>query len=160
MSSFKRVWGGGRTPHIMKERYSMKPGIESAFYGEFILLKSVTKRQTSNFLAVKCNGAKDGERLELYINGNISGVYVVSNGVITIPILPNTKYRLASPKYPYGMKFNTVAANDGTGDILVFHSVQENAAEIKNLYRIIEYLCENVEEQKKQIEALSGYRTE
>ena len=138
----------------------MKPGIEVAFYNKFILMQNVLKRQKSNFLVVKCNGADNGERIELYVNGVIGGVYAVADGFITIPIVPNTNYRIASPKYPYGVKFNTVAANDGTDDIFVFHSVQENAAEIKNLYRIIEHLCQTVEEQKKQIEALSGYRTE
>ena len=134
--------------------------MEILFYGKFILLKNLRKRIRSPLLSVKCIGAKDGEQLELYINGKMSGVYTVRDGAIAIRVSKNNNYRIASPNAPYGVKFNTTDAPDNENDILVFQSFHEATAEFKNLYRIIEHLCSVIEKQQNQINSLMGYQTE
>lgn len=134
--------------------------MEILFYNKFLLLRSLRKRSRFPFVNIDCIGAKDGEKLEVYVNGKPNGNIVVTNGKVTIPIAKGNTYRLASPDHPYGVRFNTTDAHDGTDDILLFHTVTTDSAEIKNLYRIIEHLCSTIQEQDEKIQNLSGYRTE
>jgi hypothetical protein len=131
--------------------------MELLFYEQFILLKSMRKRIKTPFLSVSCIGVEDGEKVELYTNGKSSSVFTVQDGGFVIPVHPNTNYRIASPAFPYGVKFTTTEDTDG---MLVFQSFQAESAEFKNLYRIIERLCSKVKEQEQEIKNLSGYRTE
>lgn len=134
--------------------------MELVFFDGFILLHSNFKRLKTNYIIAKCIGVEDGEKLELYTNGKISGNYTVSGGKITIPITRGNAYRLASPKYPYGVRFNTTDPRDNTDDILLFHTINADSADMKNLYRIIEHLCSVVYNQQIQINSLTGYQTE
>ena len=134
--------------------------MEILSYDRFLLVKNLRKRIRLPFLNIKCLGIEDGEKLELYTNGKLSGNFIVQNGGITVPICKGNNYRLASPNHPYGVRFNTTDAHDGTDDILLFQTISTDSAELKNLYRIIETLCSTVKEQAKQIQNLSGYRTE
>lgn len=134
--------------------------MEILFYDRFLLIKNLRKRLRSPFLDIKCIGVDDGERLEIYTNGKLSGNFIVRDGGITVPVSKGNTYRLASPNYPYGVKFNTTDAHDDTDDILLFQTISTDSAELKNLYRIIETLCSTVQEQAQQIKNLSGYRTE
>ncbi len=138
----------------------MKPTIELLFFEQFILLKSMQMRAKSKLATIRCVGVEDGEALELYINGKKSKTYIVRNGEIVIPIEKNKQYRIASQKHPYGFKFSTTPANDDTEDTLLFQSFHAEAAEMKNIYRILEVLCSKITEQEKQIAELSGYQTE
>ena len=134
--------------------------MELFFFDRFILLRSNYKRLKTNYIVAKCIGAKEGEKLELYTNGKNSGNLIVKNGKITIPISIGNTYRIASPNYPYGVRFNTTDPRDNTNDILVFHTLNADSAEMKNLYRITEYLCSVIEKQQNQLNSLMGYQTE
>ena len=134
--------------------------MELLFFDGFILLHSNFKRLKTPYVIIKCLGLEDGEKLELYTNGKFSGNYTVKLGKILIPIKIGNTYRLASPKYPYGVRFNTTDPRDNTDDILLFHTLNADVAEMKNLYRIIEHLCSTVQEQRNQINSLTGYQTE
>ena len=134
--------------------------MELFFYDQFILLRNHFKRLKTPYIIVKCVGVEDGEKIELYTNGKISNTYTVIDGKITIPISRGNIYRLASPKYPYGVRFNTTDPRDNTDDILVFQTINADSAEIKNIYRIIEHLCSVIQNQQTQINSLTGYQTE
>ena len=134
--------------------------MELLFFDRFILLRSNYKRLKTPYIICKCIGVEDGEKLELYTNGKISESYTVMGGKITIPISRGNAYRLASNNYPYGVRFNTTDPRDNTDDILVFHTLNSDSADMKNLYRIIEHLCSVVEKQQIQINSLAGYQTE
>ena len=134
--------------------------MELFFFDGFILLRSNFKRLKTPYIIIKCVGVEEGEKLELYTNGKISGNYTVADGKITIPIERGNVYRLASPKYPYGVRFNTTDPRDNTEDILLFQTVTADSAELKNLFRIIERLCTTIKEQQTQISSLMGYQTE
>lgn len=134
--------------------------MELLFFDGFILLHSNFKRLKTPYIIIKCVGVEDGEKLELYTNGKISGNYTVIGGKITIPITRGNAYRLASPKYPYGVRFNTTDPRDNTDDILVFHTINADSADVKHLYRMIEHLCSIIKKQQQQIKSLTGYQTE
>jgi hypothetical protein len=134
--------------------------MELFFFDGFILLHSNFKRLKTPYIIIKCVGVEDGEKLELYTNGKISGNYTVIGGKITIPITRGNVYRLASPKYPYGVRFNTTDPRDNTDDILVFHTINADSADMKNLYRMVEHLCSIIKKQQQQIKSLTGYQTE
>ena len=97
--------------------------MEILAYGQFLLVKNLRKRIRLPFLNIKCIGIEDGERLEIYTNGKLSGNFIVQNGGITVPICKGNNYRLASPNHPYGVRFNTTDAHDGTDDILLFQTI-------------------------------------
>lgn len=134
--------------------------MELLFFDRFILLKSNFKRLKTNYIIIKCIGAKDGEELELYINGKNGGKHKIVDGKVTIPVARGNTYRLSSPQYPYGVRFNTTDPRDNTNDILLFHTVNTDSAELKNIYRIIEHLCSIIQAQQIQITSLTGYQTE
>ncbi len=134
--------------------------MELLFFDGFILLHSNFKRLKTPYIIIKCVGVEDGEKLELYTNGKISGNYTVIGGKITIPITRGNTYRLASPKYPYGVRFNTTDPRDNTDDILVFHTINADSADMKHLYRMTEHLCSIIKKQQQQIKSLTGYQTE
>lgn len=134
--------------------------IELYFYKKFILLKDMRARTRQNYATISCIGAEDGESIELYINGKKANNYIVSNGVITIPIEKNKMYRLASPNHPYGFKFNTLPANDDTDDILIFQYLHADPSEIKNVYRLLQSICESFDTQEEKVKSLFGYQTE
>ena len=134
--------------------------MELLFYDGFILMRNNFKRLKTSFIIAKCVGIDDGEKVELYTNGKVSGNYTVVNGRITIPVERGNTYRLASPKFPYGVRFNTTDPRDNTEDMLLFHSVGTDGTEIKNIYRLIEHLCTTIKNQQEKIESLMGYQTE
>ena len=134
--------------------------MELLFYDGFILLRSHLKRLKTSYIIVKCVGVEDGEKIDLYTNGKLSGTYTVLNGKVTIPIERGHFYRLASCKYPCGVRFNTTDPRDNTEDILVFQTINADSADMKNLYKIISHLCSIVRNQEKQIQSLMGYQTE
>lgn len=134
--------------------------MELLFFDGFILLHSNFKRLKTPYIIIKCVGIEEGERLELYTNGKISGTHTVTDGRITIPIARGNAYRLASPKYPYGVRFNTTDPRDNTDDILVFHTLNADCTDMKHIYRIIEHLCSTIHNQQIQINSLTGYQTE
>ena len=134
--------------------------IELLFFEKNILLKEMRARLKTPYANIKCDGIADNEILELYVNGKKAKSYYVVNGYVSIPVSPNTQYRIATQKFPYGFKFNTLPASDGTEDILIFQTLHADSGELKNIYRVIETLCSKVKEQEKTIASLSGYQTE
>ena len=138
----------------------MTKHVELLFYEKYILVKDMRTRLQSPFVNIKCEGIADNELLDLYVNGKKAKSYFVINGYVSIPIDKNTQYRIVAQKFPYGFKFNTLPANDGTDDILIFQTLHADSGELKNIYRVLETLCSKVKEQDAQIASLSGYQTE
>lgn len=134
--------------------------VELLFYEKFILVKEMRTRLQSPFVNIKCDGVADNEVVELYVNGKKAKSYHIINGFLSLPVEKNKQYRIASQKFPYGFRFNTTDPRDNTDDILLFHTVNTDSAELKNIYRIIEHLCSIIQEQQIQITSLTGYQTE
>ena len=138
----------------------MKNTIDLLFYDKFILLKDMRTRLKTSLVKINCIGVKDGEQLNLYVNGKNASTLIVADGSITICIEQNKQYRLASQSYPYGVKFTTIPANDDTEDTLIFPHYNADPGEIKNIYRALENLCSKIQEHEEKIAELSGYQTE
>jgi hypothetical protein len=135
---------------------------------EYIQAEQIIERIKRDRLMMKY--LTGGER-QVIMTGEIEGVPIkikidtlhpdkIVDGKVTIPVARGNTYRLSSPQYPYGVRFNTTDPRDNTNDILLFHTVNTDSAELKNIYRIIEHLCSIIQAQQIQITSLTGYQTE
>ena len=138
----------------------MKNTIDLLFYNKFILLTEMRARVQSKFVRVNCIGANDGEVLDVYTNGKKTSSLIVRDGFVILPIEKDTNYRIASNNFPYGFKFNTLDAHDDTGDTFLFQTLKNESGELKNIYRLLEVLCQKAKQHEEKIAELSGYQTE
>lgn len=125
-----------------------------------MLVTGLLRRLRTAYMVIHFEGAQEGEVLELYANGKMQGIYTVHDGLITIPVMKDTAYRLVAQASTASIKFATTQANDASGDLYVSQTYHSDATEYKNIYRALGAILEKQKELEDRLAKIDGYVTE